>query len=72
MFSTHDAAYSAMQVPPFAQMKINSPSKLKNIKRIIIKSISGFILLALISRNEKSYDIEFISGGMPYKAIYAR
>jgi len=125
----------------FVQMKINSSAKLKNMKRINLKSITGFILLTLISLGSysqsytkintdtshlrrqvdkgqipkevtdafsqqyplatngdwycypssasaadwysydpnyiavgdaNSYDIEFISDGMPYKAIYAR
>jgi hypothetical protein len=130
-----------MKMPRFAQIKINSPCKLKNMKRINTKSITGSILLALISfgsysqsyaktntdtsqlrmkidKNQipkevkdafseqyplatngdwycypssasaadwysydanyigvgdaNSYDIEFISDGTPYKAIYAR
>jgi hypothetical protein len=130
-----------MQKPNFVQMKVNSPSKLKNMKRINTKFITGSILLTLISLGSYSqsyskinvdtsqlrtkidkglipkevtdafsaqypyasngdwycyrssasvvdwysydpyyigvgdtysYDIEFTSDGMPYKAIYAK
>ena len=41
-------------MPNFVQMKINTPSKLKNMKRINTKSITGSILLALISLSSYS------------------
>ena len=42
MFLKHDIVYKAMQMTKFVQMKINSSAKLKNMKRINLKSTLYF------------------------------